>query len=81
MVGFPSAAGLVGFLSEPDHALQVFALEKLNSEIDNIWTEVSGSIGQMYVKGRKREGQHGYLPHRSSFVARRDVGTQLQLLT
>lgn len=47
MVGFPSAAGLVGFLSEPDHALQVFALEKLNAEIDNIWTEVSGSIGQI----------------------------------
>jgi len=50
MVGIPSAAGIVGFLSEPDHALQVFALEKLNAEIDNIWTEVSGSIGQMYVK-------------------------------
>ncbi|KAF4549729.1 26S proteasome regulatory subunit rpn2-like protein [Elsinoe fawcettii] len=46
-MGFPSAAGLVGFLSEPDHALQVFALEKLNEEIDNIWTEVSGSIGQI----------------------------------
>lgn len=49
-MGFPSAAGLVGFLSEPDHALQEFALEKLNAEIDNIWTEVSASIGQMYVK-------------------------------
>lgn len=49
MVGLPSAAGLVGFLSEPDHALQVFALERLNEEIDDIWTEVSGSIGQMYV--------------------------------
>ena len=57
MVGFPSAAGLVGFLSEPDHALQVFALEKLNSEIDNIWTEVSGSIGQMYVKAQEEDRQ------------------------
>ncbi|KAK8196079.1 proteasome regulatory particle base subunit [Zalaria obscura] len=47
MVGLPSAAGLVGFLSEPDHALQVFALEKINEDIDNIWTEVSGSIGQI----------------------------------
>lgn len=45
-----AAAGLVGFLSEPDHALQVFALERLNEDIDNIWTEVSGSIGQMYVE-------------------------------
>lgn len=47
MVGLTSAAGLVGFLSEPDAALQVFALERLNDEIDSVWTEVSGSIGQM----------------------------------
>ncbi|KAF1345580.1 armadillo-type protein [Delphinella strobiligena] len=47
MVGAPSAGGLVGFLSEPDHALQVFALERLNEDIDNIWTGVSGSIGQI----------------------------------
>ncbi|KAL1305251.1 hypothetical protein AAFC00_002166 [Neodothiora populina] len=47
MVGVSSAAGLVGFLSEPDHALQVFALERLNEDIDNIWTEVSASIGQI----------------------------------
>jgi 26S proteasome regulatory subunit N2 len=49
MVGLTSAAGLVGFLSEPDAALQAFALERLNSDIDSVWTEVSGSIGQMYV--------------------------------
>ena len=49
MVGLTSAAGLVGFLSEPDPALQAFALERLNTEIDSVWTEVSGSIGQMYV--------------------------------
>lgn len=49
MVGLTSAAGLVGFLSEPDPALQAFALERLNSQIDAVWTEVSGSIGQMYV--------------------------------
>jgi len=49
MVGLTSAAGLVGFLSEPDPALQAFALERLNEEIDGVWTEVSGSIGLMYV--------------------------------
>lgn len=49
MVALTSAAGLVGFLSEPDPALQAFALERLNEEIDGVWTEVSGSIGQMYV--------------------------------
>ncbi|THW57429.1 26S proteasome regulatory complex, non-ATPase subcomplex, Rpn2/Psmd1 subunit [Aureobasidium pullulans] len=48
MVGAPSAAAsLVGFLSEPDTALQIFALEELNNDMDNIWTEVSGSIGQI----------------------------------
>jgi len=44
-----SAAGLVGFLSEPDHALQVFALEKINEQVESIWTEVSGAVGQMWV--------------------------------
>lgn len=47
MVGLISAAGVVGFLSEPDPALQAFALERLNEDIDSVWTEVSGSIGQM----------------------------------
>ncbi|KAK4545555.1 hypothetical protein LTR36_002905 [Oleoguttula mirabilis] len=47
MPGLTSAAGLVGFLSEPDPALQVFALETLNDEIESVWTEVSGSIGQI----------------------------------
>ncbi|KAI6892721.1 hypothetical protein KC355_g17611, partial [Hortaea werneckii] len=47
MVGLTSAAGLVGFLSEPDPALQAFALETLNDEIETVWTEVSGSIGQI----------------------------------
>ena len=49
MVGLTSAAGVVGFLYEPDPALQTFALQRLNDEIDSVWTEVSGSIGQMYV--------------------------------
>jgi 26S proteasome regulatory subunit N2 len=47
MVAINFAAGLVGFLSEPDPALQAFALERLNNDIDSVWTEVSGSIGQM----------------------------------
>jgi 26S proteasome regulatory subunit N2 len=47
MVALTSAAGLVAFLSEPDQELQAFALERLNDNIDSIWTEVSGSIGQM----------------------------------
>lgn len=47
MVGLTSAAGVVGFLSEPDHELQIFALRKLNEEIDSLWTEVVASIGEV----------------------------------
>lgn len=47
MVGLTSAAGLVGFLSEPDSDLRVYALKKLDEEIDLLWTEVAGSVGQM----------------------------------
>ncbi|KAK3178157.1 hypothetical protein OEA41_000290 [Lepraria neglecta] len=47
MVGLTSAAGLVGFLSEPDAELQIFALRTLNEEIDSLWTEVVGSVGEV----------------------------------
>ena len=47
MVGLSSAAGVVGFLSEPDYELQAFALRKLNEEIDSLWTEVVGFVGEV----------------------------------
>ncbi len=47
MVGLSSAVGVVGFLSEPDPELQIFALRKLNEEIDSLWTEVVGSVGEV----------------------------------
>jgi len=47
MVGLTSAAGVVGFLSEPDYELQIYALRKLNEEIDSLWTEVVDSIGEI----------------------------------
>jgi len=47
MVGLTSAAGVVGFLSEPDPALRSFALHQLNKEVDLLWTEVAGSVSQM----------------------------------
>jgi hypothetical protein len=49
MVGLVSAAGLVGFLSEPDPELKVFALKTLDSQIDHLWTEVVNSVPEMYV--------------------------------
>lgn len=47
MVGLTSAAGVVGFLLEPDPELQIFALRKLNEQIDYLWTEVVGSVGKI----------------------------------
>jgi 26S proteasome regulatory subunit N2 len=47
MVGLTSAAGLVGLLSEPDPDLRVFALKKLDEEIDLLWAEVADSVGTM----------------------------------
>ncbi|KAJ6015498.1 hypothetical protein N7540_010089 [Penicillium herquei] len=44
MVGVVSAAGLVGFLSEPDPELRVFALKSLDSQIDLLWTEVVNAV-------------------------------------
>lgn len=47
MVGLSSAAGLAGFLSEPDPELQVFALKTLDAEVDTLWTEIVDAIPQM----------------------------------
>jgi 26S proteasome regulatory subunit N2 len=49
MVGLVSAAGLVGFLSEPDPDLKVFALRTLDAEVNLLWTEIVNVISQMYV--------------------------------
>jgi 26S proteasome regulatory subunit N2 len=47
MVGLISAAGLIGFLSEPDPELRVFALKQLDLQVDLLWTEIANSISQM----------------------------------
>ncbi|KIW72108.1 hypothetical protein PV04_00328 [Phialophora macrospora] len=47
MVGLVSAAGLVGFLSEPDPELRSFALKQLDSQVDLLWTEIANSVGQI----------------------------------
>jgi len=49
MVGLVSAAGLIGFLSEPEPELRSFALKQLDSQVDLLWTEIAGAIGEMYV--------------------------------
>lgn len=52
MVGLTSASGLVGFLSEPDPELRVFALKTLDAEVDVLWTDIVDAIPQMYVLSR-----------------------------
>ncbi|KAJ5895163.1 hypothetical protein N7495_006854 [Penicillium taxi] len=47
MVGIVSAAGLVGFLSEPDPELKVFALKTLDTQIDLLWTEVVNAVPEI----------------------------------
>ncbi|KAE8152610.1 armadillo-type protein [Aspergillus avenaceus] len=47
MVGLASAAGLVGFLSEPDPELRIFALKTLDAQIDLLWTEVVDAVPQI----------------------------------
>jgi 26S proteasome regulatory subunit N2 len=49
MVGLTSASGLVGFLSEPDPELKVFALKTLDAEVDVLWTDIVDAIPEMYV--------------------------------
>ena len=47
MVGLISAAGLIGFLSDSDPEIQIFALKRLNEDIDHLWTEVVESLGEL----------------------------------
>jgi 26S proteasome regulatory subunit N2 len=47
MPGLVSAAGLVGFLSEPDVELRSFALKELDDNVNLLWTEIADSVGEM----------------------------------
>jgi 26S proteasome regulatory subunit N2 len=50
MPGLTSASGVLGFLADEEPELKIFALQTLNDDIDTLWTEVAGSVGQMYVE-------------------------------
>ena len=47
MPGITSASGVLGFLFDEEPELKVFALQTLNEDIDTVWTEVAGAVGQM----------------------------------
>lgn len=42
-----SAAGLIGFLSEPEAEFKSYALKQLDSQVDLLWTEIAGAVGDM----------------------------------
>ena len=44
-----TATGVLAFLADEETELKVFALKTLNDDIDTVWTEVAGSLSQMYV--------------------------------
>ncbi|RKF62571.1 26S proteasome non-ATPase regulatory subunit 1-like protein A [Erysiphe neolycopersici] len=50
MPGLISASGVLGFLADEEPELKVFALQTLNDDIDALWTEVAGCIGQIPIK-------------------------------
>ncbi|KAH8598087.1 putative 26S proteasome regulatory subunit rpn2 [Bisporella sp. PMI_857] len=47
MPGLTSASGVLGFLFDTEPELKIFALQTLNEDIDTLWTEVAGSVGQI----------------------------------
>lgn len=47
MAAAASASGLIGFLSEPEPEFKSFALKQLDSQVDLLWTEIAGAIGEM----------------------------------
>lgn len=47
MPGLTSAAGLVGYLSEPEDEIKAFALQQLHANVDTLWLEIADSVGQM----------------------------------
>lgn len=49
MPGLVTATGVLAFLADEEPELKVFALQTLNDDIDTVWTEVAGALGQMYV--------------------------------
>ncbi|KAJ8070163.1 hypothetical protein OCU04_000555 [Sclerotinia nivalis] len=47
MPSLTSASGVLGFLSDEEPELKIFALQTLNDDIDTLWTEVAGSVSQI----------------------------------
>lgn len=49
MGGLTSAASFIALLDEEQEELKFFALEKLNSLVDEFWPEIASDIQKVYV--------------------------------
>ncbi|KAL7620115.1 proteasome regulatory particle base subunit [Parahypoxylon ruwenzoriense] len=47
MPGLVTATGVLAFLADEEPELKVFALQTLNDDIDTVWFEVAGALGQI----------------------------------
>ncbi|KAI0179075.1 26S proteasome regulatory complex, non-ATPase subcomplex, Rpn2/Psmd1 subunit [Hypoxylon sp. FL1284] len=47
MAGLVIATGVLAFLADEEPELQIFALQTLNDDIDTVWFEVAGALGQI----------------------------------
>lgn len=60
MGGLTSAASFIALLDEEQPELKVFALEKLNSLVDEFWPEIASEIQKVYVHSCVYEGGNVY---------------------
>lgn len=49
MAGLISATGVLAFLADDEPELRIYALKTLNEDVDTVWTEVAGSLSDMWV--------------------------------
>ncbi|CAJ0831048.1 11784_t:CDS:2, partial [Entrophospora sp. SA101] len=47
MVGLTSAGGIISLLDESEEQLKIYALQRLNSVVDQFWAEISEAISKM----------------------------------
>jgi 26S proteasome regulatory subunit N2 len=47
MPGLVSAAGVIGYLAEPEPEIKAWALQQLHHDVDLLWPEIADSVGDM----------------------------------
>ncbi|CAB4395122.1 uncharacterized protein OCT59_026377 [Rhizophagus irregularis] len=49
MVGLTSAGGIIALLDESEEELKIYALEKLNTLVDQFWAEISDAVSKIEI--------------------------------